>query len=88
MFSGTESYFSRFFPGVTELELGNYGRAIDLLGGVVNQKSTYAKEATWYLGLAYIKSGNKVKASECFELLTRSHGFYSNRSEKILRLLR
>jgi len=88
MHYSTESLSAGFFLGVTEIELGNYNKAIDLLRGVVNQKSTYTKEATWYLGFAYIKSGNKIKASECFELLARSPGFYSNRSEKILRLLR
>jgi len=88
MLSGTESNPAIFYLGITELELGNYDRAIKLLNGVVNRKSEFTKEATWYLGLAYIKSGNQTKASECFELLTRSQGFYSSRSEKILRLLR
>jgi tetratricopeptide (TPR) repeat protein len=88
LFSGTESISATFYLGITELELGNYDRAIKLLNEVANQKNTYAKEAAWYLGLAYIKSGNQIKASECFELLTRSQGFYSSRSEKILRLLR
>jgi TolA-binding protein len=88
MLNGPESYSAGFYLGITELELGNYNKAIDLLGGVVNLKGEYTKEATWYLGLVYTKSGNKIKASECFELLARSPGFYSDRSEKILRLLR
>jgi TolA-binding protein len=88
MLNGSESYSAGFYLGITEIELGNYIKAIDLLGGVVNLKGEFTKEATWYLGLAYTKSGNKIKASECFELLARSPGFYSNRSEKILRLLR
>jgi TolA-binding protein len=88
MLNGSESYSAGFFLGITEIELGNYNKAINLLGGVVNLKGEYTKEATWYLGLAYIKSGNKIKALECFELLARSRGFYRNRSEKILRLLR
>jgi TolA-binding protein len=88
MLNGSESYSAGFYLGITEIELGNYNKAIDLLGGVVNLKGEYTKEATWYLGLAYIKSGNKIKASECFELLARSPGFYSDRSVKILRLLR
>jgi TolA-binding protein len=88
MLNGSESYSAGFFLGITELELGNYDKAIDLLGGVLNMKSEYTKVATWYLGLAYIKSGNKIKASECFEFLARSPGYYRDRSEKILRLLR
>jgi len=88
MFNESVSYSARFFLGVTEIELGNYNKAIDLLGKVMNRPGEYAKESTWYLGLAYIKSGNKVKASECFEFLARSPGFYSDRSEKILRRLK
>jgi tetratricopeptide (TPR) repeat protein len=88
MFNGQESNNVAFYLGVTEIELGNFDRAIKLLSGVVNQKNAYSKEANWYLGLAYIKSGNPIKASECFELLARSPGYYSDRSEKILRLLR
>ena len=88
MLNGTESFSARFFLGITEIELGEYDKAIDLLGGIANRQGEYAKEATWYLGLAYIKSGNKIKASECFELLARSPGFYSDRSEKILRRLK
>jgi len=88
MLNGTDSYSAGFFLGITEIELGNYNKAIDLLNGVVNRKSEFTKEATWYLGLAYLQSENKIKASECFEILARSPGFYSDRSEKILRLLR
>jgi len=88
VFNESESYSARFYLGVTEIELGNYNKAIDLLSEVMSRPGEYAKESTWYLGLAYIKSGNKVKASECFELLARSPGFYSDRSEKILRRLK
>jgi TolA-binding protein len=88
MLSGTESLSAGFFLGVTEIELGNYDKAIEHLNGVVNQKSGFTKEACWYLGLAYIKSGNNIKATEYFEILARSPGFYRDRSERILRLLR
>ncbi len=88
MINGTLTFPADFFLGISEIELENYNKAIDLLNGVIKQKSEFTKEATWYLGLVYLKSGNKVKASECFELLARSPGFYSDRSEKILRLLR
>jgi TolA-binding protein len=88
MLNSADSFSASFFLGITEIELGNYAKAINLLNGVVNQKSGFTKEAYWYLGLAYIKSGNKIKASGCFEILARSPGFYANRSEKILRLLR
>jgi TolA-binding protein len=79
---------AHFFLGITEIELKNPSKATELLGEVANRKGDYAKEATWYLGLAYIKTGDKIRASKCFELLAKSPGFYSDRSQKILRYLR
>ena len=66
----------RFFMGLTYLALENYNQAINLLSGVVNDSGEYGKEARWYLGLAYLKTGNKAKAAECFKLLAQSTGFY------------
>jgi len=84
----TASLTPGFFLGITQIALENYDQAVRLLEGVTDQKSELTKDARWYLGLAYIKTGNKMKASECFELLAQSPGFYSERSEKILRRLK
>ena len=78
----------RFFMGLTQMELGNYEQAENILEDVISRQSEYIKEARWYLGLAYIKTGNSQKAHECFEILAKSPGFYSGRAEKILRRLR
>ena len=85
--SEATSVSTRFFLGITQIALNDFNNAIDLLEGVANQQGEYTKEARWYLGLAYLKTGNKAKASECFELLAHSPGFYRERSEKILRRL-
>ncbi|MGD0342782.1 MAG: tetratricopeptide repeat protein [Bacteroidales bacterium] len=78
----------RFFMGITQLALGNYVQAENLLEDVISRQGEYIKEARWYLGLAYVKTGNSDKARECFEVLAKSPGFYSDRAEKILRRLR
>jgi TolA-binding protein len=78
----------RFFMGLTQLALKNYDQTINLLSGVIKDSGEYSKEAKWYLGLSYLKSGNKTKAVECFEYLAKSTGFYSERSEAILRRLK
>jgi TolA-binding protein len=78
----------RFFLGITQIALGNYNQAIDQLEVVATSSGEYTKEANWYLGLACIKTGNKIKAIKCFESLSRSPGFYKDRSEKILRRLK
>jgi TolA-binding protein len=79
---------SQFFLGLSQLAINNYDQAINLLAATANNSGEYGKEARWYLGLAYLKTANKQKASECFEYLTSTGGFYSERSEKILRRLK
>ena len=79
---------SHFFMGLSHLALNNYNQAIALLSERSVISGEYGKEARWYLGLAYLKTSDKKKASECFEYLSASDGFYRERSEKILRLLK
>ncbi len=78
----------RFLLGVTEISQGNYDKAIDLLSNIVTNAGGFGKETQWYLGLAYLKTGEKEKAADCFELLAKSPGYYSDRAEKILRRLK
>jgi len=82
------SLASAFCLGITKLESGDYSGAAVLLDSVADLRSEFAKEATWYLGLAYIRSGNIPEAAECFKQLSQSPGFYSERSQKILRRLK
>lgn len=79
---------SRFFLGLSQLALKNYGQTIILLSEVANDSGEYSKEARWYLGLSYLKTGNEQKAAGCFEYLSKSNGFYRESSEKILRRLK
>jgi TolA-binding protein len=77
-----------FLLGLSQLALENYSMAISLLSDVAKGSGEYGKEAKWYLGLAYLKTGNNQKARECFQYLASSEGFYRERSEKILRRLK
>jgi tetratricopeptide (TPR) repeat protein len=79
---------TRFLLGLSHLALANYNPAISELSDVANAAGEYGKEAKWYLGLSYLRTGNAPKARECFESLVKSDGFYRERSEKILRRLR
>jgi TolA-binding protein len=78
----------RFFMGLSELGLGNYNEAINMLSSVSASQGDYGKEARWYLGLAYLKVSDKQKAAGCFEYLAGKEGFYKERAEKILRRLK
>ncbi|HZY26252.1 MAG TPA: hypothetical protein VFE71_10520, partial [Bacteroidales bacterium] len=79
---------ARFFLGLSQLSLGNYGQSENLFTGVIDEQGEYTKEARWYLGLTYLKTNNKQKAEECFTILASSDGYYRERSEKILRRLK
>ena len=79
---------SQFFLGLSQLAINNYDQAINLLAATANNSGEYGKEARWYLGLAYLKTANRLKAAECFEYLASADGFYRERSEKILRRLK
>ncbi len=77
-----------FYLGMAHLGMGEYNKAVSLLSKVAEGHGEYAKEARWYLGLAYLMQDNTEAASECFEILAHSPGYYSERSEKILRCLK
>ncbi len=78
----------RFYLGVTFIELNNNDRAVRLLESLAGRPGEFNKDAKWYLGLVWLKTGNREKAVQCFDDLTRDTGFYTERSEKILRLLK
>jgi tetratricopeptide (TPR) repeat protein len=77
-----------FFQGLTQLELGNYNLAITNLAIVAVRSGDYMKEAQWYLGLSYLKTGEKIKAIPYFETLSASEGFYQDQAKKVLRRLK
>jgi len=79
---------ARFLLGLSHLALLNYKPAISELSDVADASGEYGKEAKWYLGLSYLKTGDPQKARDCFESLVISDGFYREHSEKILRRLR
>lgn len=79
---------SRFFMGLTQLALKNYNQAINMFNGISGRSGEFSKETEWYLGLAYLRTGEKEKAVKYFELLAQSPGFYMDRSVKILHRLK
>jgi TolA-binding protein len=78
----------RFFLGITQLALENYDHSINLLSEVAHHPGIYNKESQWYLGLAYLKTGDTGKALACFEPLANTPGFYQAGAEKIVRRLK
>lgn len=77
-----------FFQGITQMELGNYSKAISYLSFVTSHPQEYIKEAQWYLALSYLKTGEKTKAIPYFKILSESEGFYQDQAKKLLRRLK
>ncbi|MBK7627453.1 MAG: hypothetical protein IPJ16_09725 [Bacteroidales bacterium] len=77
-----------FYMGLTNIELGNISQAVSELAAVAAGSGEYVKDAQWYLGMAYLKSGDKLKASEYLSKLAESPGYYRDRSAKLLRRLK
>lgn len=77
-----------FFLGITDMALGKYTSASELLEKTATNKGEFESEAVWYLGLTYLKTGNREGASGCFSRLSQSPGFYSRSAGKILRRLK
>jgi len=77
-----------FYKGITSLALTKYNEALTLLDKAANSDSDYIKEAQWYLGLAFLKTGDKEKAAELFRNLSLIPGYYKDSAGLILRRLK
>lgn len=83
-----ENSASLFYLGLSELENNNTDQAISALEQAAQQQDAYFKETRWYLGLAWLKKGNKPESAKYFGALAGTEGFYSKRAAEILRRLK
>ncbi len=73
-----------FFSGITHLQLGNYQMAISQLNQVILSNDDFTKDAQWYLGLAYLKLGDKENAQLHFKTLAETKGYYQKQAHDLL----
>lgn len=86
-FDGSNITQLHFYAGITQLELGDFKKAIGLLSEVVNENGKYKSATQWYLGLAYLKAGEIQKAKLYLSKLTQLNGFYSEVAQDLLNRL-
>jgi lipopolysaccharide biosynthesis regulator YciM len=67
-----------FYNGMSSLYSGHYTRAISLLQSQTISASRYARQAEWYLSLAYFKSDQKNKAINMLKEISRSPHHYKH----------
>lgn len=87
MKSDTFNVAPYFFAGLSQIELGNYNKAIELLNEVVKKNRDFSTEARWYLGLTYLKTGDTLKSINYFTDLKENSNYYKSQAETVLKKL-
>ena len=76
------------YSGLNKMQQGNYPGAIGLFEDLLSKQDLFVPEVQWYLGLCYVKTGDKLKAIEMMESLANTEGLYKNKARVILKDLR
>jgi tetratricopeptide (TPR) repeat protein len=62
---------ARFYLGMTYMELKQFDQAQQTFEPVIEARSTYYEEASWYNALSLLKQNEKTKAEEQLQLITQ-----------------
>lgn len=76
------------YSGLNKMQQGNYSGAIGLFEELLSKQDLFIPEVQWYLGLCYLKTGDKLKALPLMESLSHTEGLYKNKAYLILKDLR
>jgi tetratricopeptide (TPR) repeat protein len=84
----SENITSRFYSGISYLETERYRVAQKSFAGVIeHDDNLFIEHAKWYLGLCYLKTGDREKAKDLFTLIADSSDHYSKIAGRLLRNL-
>jgi tetratricopeptide (TPR) repeat protein len=73
------------YSGLNKMQQGDYSGAVGLFEDLLSKQDLFVPEAQWYLGLCYIKTGNKLKALPLMKTLSETEGLYKNKARLILK---
>ncbi|NOU18471.1 MAG: tetratricopeptide repeat protein [Bacteroidales bacterium] len=73
--------------GLNMMEIGKYSMAANYLELAFSNQSgfDYVPQTQWYLGLCYLKTGDKEKAINIFNAIVKSYGYNYKEAKKILK---
>ncbi|NVO10429.1 MAG: hypothetical protein HXX16_10750 [Bacteroidales bacterium] len=73
--------------GLNMMEIGKYSVAANYLELAFSNQSgfDYVPQTQWYLGLCYLKTGDKEKAINIFNTIVKSNGYNYKEAKKILK---
>jgi tetratricopeptide (TPR) repeat protein len=77
------------FIGMSLMEIGQQKEAAEYFEGILANQNRldYIPKVRWYLGLCYLKIGNKEKAIETFQTIINSNDDYYKKAKRILKKL-
>lgn len=74
----------KFYTAISELSLGNANKAIPILEEIsVDAPPIFAEQCQWYLALAYLKNGDRIKAKNKLAEIQRGAFKYEEAQELI-----
>ena len=73
-----------FYSAMVLMQLNKQEEAIPLLEGYIVKEGDLVDRASWYLALAYLKSGEIVKSRAQLRLLVKKNGFKAEAAENLL----
>ena len=75
---------TRFYLGISYMETEKVARAIDQFALVAETNNYLSSPAHWYLGLSYLRQGEREKAKGIFEQLATSTNDFQEKAKRIL----
>lgn len=78
------------FIGLSFMEIGLYGDAIDHFEKVLASRNgfEYVSQTRWYMGLCYLKLGDRGKAISAFQTIVDNNDYDCKKANRILKKLR
>ncbi|NOU18631.1 MAG: tetratricopeptide repeat protein [Bacteroidales bacterium] len=79
-----------FFIGLSMMEVGRYNVALDYYNQALSSQSDFnlIPQTRWYLGLCYLKIGDRKKAIDTFQIIVDKNDYNYKQAKKILKKLR
>jgi tetratricopeptide (TPR) repeat protein len=82
----SEGIAASFFTGQAYQALGDYKNAINSFTEVVRHgDNLLVEQSEWFIGLCYLRMNEKAKAVNQFNSIVASNGFYSKKSNELLK---
>jgi hypothetical protein len=84
---GKVSATTHFYNGLAQMETGEFNKAVVQFEYLLSNYYVYGQEATWYMALCHLQTGNIAKTKKALRELTKEKGIYREKAANLLRKL-